>query len=54
MLPILLFFRSYRDPDLYANHLRDRGFVAIERREVDLDTRFSVLTARKPGGALLS
>jgi ubiquinone/menaquinone biosynthesis C-methylase UbiE len=50
LLPILLFFRSYRDPETYAARLRERGFTDVVRREIDLDTPFAVLTARKPGG----
>jgi hypothetical protein len=48
MLPILLFFRSYRDPSAYEARLRSLGLTQIERREVDLDTRFVVMTARRP------
>jgi ubiquinone/menaquinone biosynthesis C-methylase UbiE len=50
LLPILLFFRSYRDPETYAARLRERGFTDVVRMEIDLDTPFAVLTARKPGG----
>jgi SAM-dependent methyltransferase len=48
-IPILLFFRSYRDPNVYIDHLRFRGFDRIERQEVDLDTRFVLLTAQRSG-----
>ena len=48
-IPILLFFRSYRDPNVYIDHLRSRGFDRIERLEVDLDTRFVLLTAQRSG-----
>ena len=47
IIPILLFFRSYRDPAVYIDHLRSRGFDRIERHEVDLDTRFALLTAQR-------
>ena len=46
-IPILLFFRSYRDPSVYIDHLRTRGFDKIERQEVELDTRFLLLTAQR-------
>jgi SAM-dependent methyltransferase len=49
IIPILLFFRSYRDPNVYIDHLRTLGFDKIERREVELDTRFLLLTARRSG-----
>ncbi len=49
IIPILLFFRSYRDPAVYVDHLRSRGFDRIERHEVDLDTRFALLTAHRTG-----
>jgi SAM-dependent methyltransferase len=48
-IPILLFFRSYRDPNVYIDHLRSRGFDRIERQEVDLDTRFVLLAAQRSG-----
>lgn len=48
MLPILLFFRSYRVPDGYEKQLAALGFEAIERREIVLDTPFFLVTARKP------
>jgi SAM-dependent methyltransferase len=49
MLPILLFFRSYRAPAAYSKHLEALGFEHIECREIELDTRFFLLTARKAG-----
>jgi SAM-dependent methyltransferase len=48
VLPILLFFRSYRSPQFYAGHLALRGMQQIVHREIDLDTRFMLITARKP------
>ena len=47
IIPILLFFRSYRDPAVYIDRLRARGFDRIERQEVELDTRFVLLTATR-------
>jgi SAM-dependent methyltransferase len=48
MLPILLFFRAYRGPAAYARKLEDLGLAAIECRQIDLDTPFFLLCARKP------
>jgi SAM-dependent methyltransferase len=48
LLPILLFFRSYRSPTAYTRKLEDLGFKDVELREIALDTPFFVLTARKP------
>ncbi|MBE0616163.1 MAG: methyltransferase type 12 [Burkholderiales bacterium] len=48
MLPILLFFRSYRRASVYAKHLQALGFENIRRREVELDTPFFLVTATKP------
>lgn len=47
IIPILLFFRSYREPTGYIDHLRTRGFDQFERHEVDLDTRFQLLAAKR-------
>jgi SAM-dependent methyltransferase len=48
MLPILLFFRSYRLPSVYEKQLEALGFEAIARREIALDSPFFLVTARKP------
>lgn len=48
ILPILMFARSYRDPSLYSDRLAALGFEEIELRRLELDTPFSLLTARKP------
>ena len=48
LLPILLFFRSYRPPEAYAEPLRALGFTSIEEREIELDTRFFLLAASRP------
>lgn len=47
IIPILLFFRSYRGPTVYIDHLRTLGFDQFERHEVDLDTRFQLLAAKR-------
>ncbi len=48
LLPILLFARSYRTPSLYQEELTTLGFVDIEVQDVELETSFFLLTARKP------
>ena len=50
LLPILLFARSFRGPSLYEEELEALGFADIEVRDVELETCFFLLTARKPGG----
>jgi SAM-dependent methyltransferase len=49
MLPILLFFRSYRPPAMYSKHLEALGFQDIECRGIELDTPFLLITAKKRG-----
>ena len=48
MLPTLLFFRSYRPPSLYMGQLEALGFREVVCREIELDTPFFLVTARKP------
>jgi SAM-dependent methyltransferase len=48
MLPILLFFRSYRLASIYTKHLQMLGLENVQRREVELDTPFFLVTADKP------
>ncbi len=48
MLPILLFFRSYRPWAVYTRHLEAKGFQQIEVREFAIETPFYLITARKP------
>ena len=48
LLPILLFFRSYRSPEGYLRQLRTLGLEPVEQREIQLDTGFFLLAARKP------
>jgi len=50
MLPLLLFFRSYRAPDNYVSQLQALGFRDVGQQEIQLDSRFFLITARKPGG----
>jgi SAM-dependent methyltransferase len=48
LIPTMLFFRSYRPPAEYAARLEALGLREVVVREVQLDTPFFVLTARKP------
>jgi SAM-dependent methyltransferase len=50
MVPNLLFFRSYRSPQAYIEPLRRLGFQDIRQRDLQLDSHFFVVTARKPNG----
>jgi len=48
MLPILLFFRSYRGHGAYVSRLEALGMQDVQVSHVELDTPFFVVTARKP------
>lgn len=48
MLPLLLFFRSYRSPLDYVTQLEALGFQHIEVREIRLESLFFLVTATKP------
>jgi SAM-dependent methyltransferase len=48
MLPNLLFFRSYRPAIDYMDHLNALGFLDVRRQDVELDSRFHLVTGRKP------
>ena len=50
LLPILLFARSYRSPSVYEQQLESLGFEDIEVRDMQLETPFFLLTAKKPTG----
>ena len=47
MLPLLLFFRSYRSPDVYCGHLQQLGFRDIQVQMMELDMPFILVTATK-------
>jgi len=47
MLPFLLFFRSFRLPQVYEALLRQLGFENIEVKRVDLETPFFIITSTK-------
>lgn len=48
LLPLLMFFRSYRSPALYVNTLRELGMTEIRCTHLRLDSPFFLLVARKP------
>ena len=50
MLPFLLFFRSYRSPELYAEILKDKHFGHVAVKKIKLETPFCLITATKSGG----
>ena len=47
LIPIMLFFRSYRSPQDYARHLERIGFRDIRIQPVELDVPFMLITAVK-------
>lgn len=47
MLPMLLFFHSFRSPEIYENHLQRIGFQEIIVKRIDLEMPFFLLTAKK-------
>jgi hypothetical protein len=48
LLPILLFFRSYRLPQDYMTQLRGLGFRNIRHHDIELDSPFFLVTGTKP------
>jgi SAM-dependent methyltransferase len=50
ILPLLLFFRSYRPALDYVTQLRTLGFDDVAHREIELDTPFFLVTGRKRRG----
>jgi len=48
MIPFLLFFRSFRSPEIYRDQLGASGFHPIEVRKIDLETPFFLVTGVKP------
>jgi ubiquinone/menaquinone biosynthesis C-methylase UbiE len=47
MIPILVFFHSFRSPNIYEEHLKDLGFQAISIEKINLETPFYLVTAKK-------
>jgi hypothetical protein len=48
MLPILLFFRSFRSPHDYVTVLQGLGFCNISHQDIELDSPFFLVTGTKP------
>jgi ubiquinone/menaquinone biosynthesis C-methylase UbiE len=48
LVPMLLFFRSFRSPTFYEDYLRKIGYQDVQTRQIRLDTPFILVTARKP------
>ena len=49
LLPMLLFFRSFRGPGAYLLKLEAMGYQEVRVRGIELETPFFLVTARKPG-----
>ncbi len=47
MIPALLFFRFFRLPTIYAEHLKNLGFHDIQIRRIELEMPFYLVKARK-------
>ena len=47
LLPVLLFFRSYRQPSAYDSWLQEVGFRNIRCQQVQLEVPFLLITAEK-------
>jgi len=47
MIPFLLFFRSFRSPVIYEEHLKGLGFQDIGIEKIDLETPFYLIAARE-------
>jgi hypothetical protein len=48
LVPMLLFFRSFRGPAFYEDYLRRLGYQDVKTRQIRLETPFILVTARKP------
>ena len=46
-IPILLFFRYFRDPAFYERHLAALGLQDVRVTEIMLDSPFYLITAQK-------
>jgi hypothetical protein len=47
VIPFMLFFRSYRSPEIYKSHLERLNFRDIEIRFIELEMTFILITAIK-------
>jgi hypothetical protein len=45
LIPMLLFFRSFREPSFYEEHLQAIGFTNVRTQWIDLDMPFFLVTA---------
>ena len=50
MIPFLLFFRSFRSPAVYVEHLEDLGFQDIKTQRINLEMPFFLVTGIKEPG----
>jgi hypothetical protein len=50
LLPVLLFFRSYRPALDYMTHFQALGLQQVGCKTITLDSPFFLATAVKPGG----
>lgn len=48
LLPVILFFRSYRTADQYCEVLHSAGFTDVAVQQIQLEVPFMLITARKP------
>jgi SAM-dependent methyltransferase len=48
MIPFLLFFRSFRSPELYEEQLEASGLHTIAIQRIDLEMPFFLVTGRRP------
>jgi hypothetical protein len=48
LLPVLLFFRSYRSPETYVQWLQQCGFADVDLQKIQLEVPFSLITGVKP------
>jgi len=47
MIPLLIFYHSFRSPEIYEEHLKALGFKAISIEKINLETPFYLVTAKK-------
>ncbi|HSU66017.1 MAG TPA: methyltransferase, partial [Tepidisphaeraceae bacterium] len=48
LVPMLLFFRSFRPESFYEGYLRQLGYQDVKPIQIRLETPFILVTARKP------
>ena len=47
MIPLLMFYHSFRSPEIYEEHLKALGFQATSIEKINLETPFYLVTAKK-------